>query len=108
MSAQTDYWSEAVSNALEDAELSASPEQTRLIVEFIELANENYGQAFYQPSGPHHLQAELDQIKAALERERRKIACRTCRGSGTLRTDGPYHSAESTCYKCRGEGRVDP
>ena len=51
---------------------------------------------------------EIKSAKQEAERERRKIVCKECAGSGFITMNGPYHSFTSQCFKCNGDGRHDP
>ncbi len=101
-----DYWREAVECALDEAGVSATPEQIRDIAEAIEGSADNIGQAFYVPSSP--LLGENERLRRELRTEREKVVCGECKGTGETVSYGPYHSAISSCFKCRGEGKVSP
>jgi len=99
-----DYWEECIAQAMEEAEIKATSEQITLIAHHVEGAHECYGMAFYQPENP--LIGELAETKLALKRERSKVHCDQCNGSGSITTPGPYRSSTSQCWKCHGEGRI--
>ena len=50
MSAEDDYWSECIWSAAEECDLKLTAEQHKCLAESVQVAHENYGMAFYQPS----------------------------------------------------------
>lgn len=98
-----DYWRECVEIALSEAGVAATPDQIKEIAWSIQGGAENIGQAFYQPESP--LIGENENLRRELRTERDKVLCRDCNGRGRIITQGPYHSFDSQCSKCRGEGR---
>lgn len=100
-----DYWGECISEALEDAGLPATPEQISTIASWVEGAHENFRTAFGYDAIPNPLTEENTKLKRELKREQDKIICAECKGEGRLINHGPYHSSDSECWKCRGEGR---
>ena len=48
---------------------------------------------------------EIAELKKQVQAERDKIQCKPCGGKGYIVEYGPCHSSESTCWKCRGNGR---
>ncbi len=105
-SAQKDYWTECVEIAFCDAGIAATPEQIEIVAGAVEGGHENYGMAFYQPPSGEHTESEVARLKRELSEERRKVVCGECKGVGRVTEQGPYHSYNSECSKCRGEGRV--
>lgn len=79
------YWNECLAAACEEAGVNATSDQIAVIAGSVEVANER--------------------LKRELREERSKMPCSSCGGSGRIITQGPSHSAESECSKCRGEGR---
>lgn len=106
--AHRSYWYEVIEEAFCEEKIIATPEQIDSIAGFAECAHENYGMAFYQPSGPSQVQIDLDAMRKELSDERRKIHCEECNGTGTTHTYGGTFMSTSQCYKCRGEGRHAP
>lgn len=104
-----EYWSECVANALDENGVAATSEQVESIARDIQCSHENYGMAFYSPPASElPVFGELRDARKELARERAKVPCRVCRGSGMITTIGPHHSCTSQCWKCRGQGRHDP
>lgn len=62
--------------------------------------------AFYQPESP--IIGELADAKRALRAEQEKVICRVCNGHGRITSQGPYHSSNSQCHKCNGDGKHKP
>lgn len=102
------YWEECIREALDEAGIRATDEQIDIIVEWVEGAHENYGMAHGHDAIPNPLRFEVNELKQKLKREQEKVICVECSGSGRIISYGPYHSADSECYRCRGEGRHLP
>lgn len=103
-----DYWRECVSESLEDAGIVATKEQIETVTSWVEGAHENFSMAHGHDCIPNPLVSENESLKRELSNERNKVVCRECNGHGRTTTQGPYHSSNSECYKCRGEGKVNP
>lgn len=103
-----DYWKEAVSCALDEAGITASDEQIEQIAGAMESSHENYGMAFGHDCIPNPLQLENARLSRELRVEREKIVCKECKGKGRIISHGPYHSSDTQCWVCRGEGKVSP
>lgn len=107
-----DYWRESVEIALDEAGVTATDEQIEEIAGAIEISHENYGMAMGHDVASVNLagerERETERLKSEIERERAKITCRECNGSGWQTTHGPIHNCTSQCWKCRGAGRHDP
>lgn len=101
-----DYWQECIAEAFEDAGITATKEQIETVVSWVEGAHENYGMATGSDCIPNPLVLENESLKKELTKERDKVICEECNGKGRIITQGPCHSSNSECYKCRGEGRV--
>ena len=108
MSAQQDYWTECLECSFDEAGIVATPEQIESVSRDVEVSHENYGMAFYQPSGPSQIEIDLKETRRLLAAERDKIICRDCNGRGRIITQGPYHSSNMHCDKCNGDGRHAP
>lgn len=100
-----DYWVESVEVALKEAGVAATASQIREVASCIEVDHENYGMAHGYDVIPNPLEAENKRLADELHRERSKVICEECKGSGWIITQGPYHSYESQCSRCGGEGR---
>ena len=101
------YWLECASDACESAGISASSEQVRKIAESVKISHENYGMAFPVPSG-NPVESEVKRLRRLLAEEKEKVVCKYCGGSGRIVSQGPSHSSNSECLRCRGEGRRKP
>jgi hypothetical protein len=100
------YWEECLAESLDEHGVTATKEQLALIAKDVAGAHECYGMSFHQPENP--LVRELDVTRAALKREQEKVGCKVCKGSGRIISHGPYHSSNSQCDKCHGEGKHQP
>lgn len=98
------YWEECIASSLDEHGITVTSEQITAIAADIAGAHECYGMAFYTPENP--ALSELREAKAELQKEREKVVCRPCGGRGRIITPGPYHSSDSQCCKCNGEGKV--
>jgi len=99
------YWKECITEAFEDAGIDATEDQINTVTSWVEGAHENYGMATGRDCIPNPLQSENRRLQEALKTEQEKITCPECNGSGLYKTQGPYHSAEGQCFRCRGDGR---
>lgn len=108
----SDYWREAVEIALNDTGVVATDKQVDDIAGSIEISHENYGMAHGHDVASANYSAarqrEIDEAWRAVERERNKVHCRVCDGTGWITTSYGTMSATSQCWKCRGDGRHDP
>jgi hypothetical protein len=101
------YWEEALCCALDEAGIPLpAADKLELAVQVIEGAFENYGMAHGHDCIPNPREGEIEKLQKELRRERNKVHCETCNGRGRVETLGPYHSSVSSCWKCKGEGRV--
>ncbi len=103
---ERDYWTECIETAFEENGITATPEQIDAVAGDVEVCHDNYGMAFYTPSGDGR-DTEIKQLKAELEKERNKRICPECKGRGRIISQGPCHSSDSECYECRGDGTVE-
>lgn len=103
-----DYWDECIRTAFEESGITATEEQIEGIVETVKGGFENYGLAHGYECISNPLSEELNNLKKQLEKEKRKIHCEECNGRGSITVNGPLHSATSSCYKCKGEGKYLP
>jgi DnaJ-class molecular chaperone len=105
-----EYWKECISEALEDAGLSATNAQIETIAEWVEGAHENYGMAhgYDVISSPAESQAEKElrelkeQIRKHDEWVNRTKPCKACTSTGIV-LDG--WGRDQTCDNCDGKGR---
>lgn len=103
-----DYWEECVKEAFEDEGIAATDKQISGVVGWVEGAHENYGMAHGHDCISNLLEGENKELKRKLKDERDKVLCEECNGKGSITHNGPCHSATSSCWKCRGEGRYLP
>lgn len=106
-----DYWQESFECAMEEAGAGdllrqLTKEQREEIGGALAGADENRSMAFPTPESP--LRADNSRLERRLKWEREREGCPQCKGRGRLITYGPYHSADSECWKCRGDGKVHP
>jgi hypothetical protein len=102
------YFSECLSEALEVVGVPISDEQLLAVAQSVTSAHENIGMAFYSPPAGEYLTQEIQQLKRDLAREKALIQCPNCNGTGRIYSQGPVHSSDSQCMKCRGAGKVSP
>ena len=103
-----DYWKECISESFDEHGIKATDEQIECVAGDVEGAHENHGMAHGHDCIPNPLETELKELKASLKKEQSKIHCTTCAGLGRIITPGPYHSADSECWRCHGEGKCIP
>ena len=59
----------------------------------------------YQPPVSDPSREEIARLQRELAKERAKVGCRLCNGTGRLHgTAGPWHT-NTQCWKCNGEGK---
>ena len=106
------YWIECVALGAEECGALLTPEQIECIADSVMGGVENYGMASGNDVATANLHAvkerEKDDLRKQVQRERAKVPCKICDGTGQIITQGPYHSSQSRCFKCEGEGRHDP
>ena len=64
-----DHWDECISEALDDAGITATKEQIKNIAGWVQGAHENYGMAYGHDCIPNPLQTEIDTLKKKREKE---------------------------------------
>jgi DnaJ-class molecular chaperone len=101
-----DYYKECIEEAFEDAKITATKEQMDTVISWVEGAAENEGLATGRECIPNPVQLENEALKSNLEREKEKAICPACNGHGRIVTQGPCHSSDSECFKCRGDGFI--
>ena len=99
-----DYWKECISEAFCDVGIKATDEQIENVVGWVEGAHENYGMATGQECIPNPMQSEVEQLKAAHEKEikdrdRREFAYRkSVANRRGVSVDTVYLDGDSVIY----------
>ena len=62
------YWEECITEALEEAGVTATKKQIDFIVGWVEGAHENYGMAYGHECIPNPLAADIDKLKSQLRK----------------------------------------
>ncbi|KPA87035.1 hypothetical protein PF66_06380 [Pseudomonas asplenii] len=104
---RTDYYAEGLAESFEEHGITATREQIKAVASDVAAWAESIGMAFQVPAGDPR-DSELADLRKQLDRERNKVICRECKGSGEYVSRGPHHSSFGRCFKCRGEGRHAP
>ncbi len=99
----TEYWNEAATMALEEANLSASAEQLKIISENLAIAAQQQSMAFGDFDAPRD--NELEKVKHELKIEKEKRVCFQCCGHGVIVSNDGVRTSHSSCFKCKGVGR---
>lgn len=106
-----EYWLEHAEIAMDEAKLDATPEQLDTIAGVIESAHEFYSQSMGHDVATANWQGargrEIEDLKKAVQRERDKVTCSECT-NGRIITYYLNRRSDSQCWKCNGDGRVDP
>ena len=104
----SEYWTECICEAFEDAGLTATDEQIATVASWVDGAHEYYGMAHGHECIPNPLLEETARLTRELKVEREKVHCRNCNGRGRIISYGPSHSSDFDCWICHGEGRHAP
>ncbi len=99
-----DYWKECISEALDEAGLTATQEQIDNIAESVQGSHENYSMYMGYECIPNPLKAENEKLTKQIRDEKRKVICEMCDGKGRIINHGPSFSTDSECTRCRGAG----
>jgi hypothetical protein len=102
------YWKESIEAALDEAGLTATPDQIETITKCVEISHDQYGMAFGHDCIPNPLKLENEQLKRELKVEQSKIACKECHGRGNITENFGTRSSTSRCDRCNGEGKHLP
>ena len=106
------YWEECVAVAIEEAGISATDEQLKIMTEVVEGGHDNYsmssGHDLTTDSFESESKSELRHLKAENERiqkwKDKTEPCRNCTGTGTV--GGGRFQGVASCQECNGEGRI--
>jgi hypothetical protein len=101
-----DYFADCLAESFDEHGVTSTPEQLKAVAKDVALAQENIGMAFYEPENPAI--RELSDTKRELAKERSKIGCRPCGGTGRLRYNSGPWGVDTQCDKCHGEGKHVP
>ena len=106
----TDYWVDAISEAFEDASITATQKQIAIVAAWASGAHENYSMAHGHDCIPDPRKLEVERLQKELAIERAKVVCPGCGGRGSITTNAEFcdRSSTSGCWKCHGEGKVSP
>ena len=105
-----DYWEECISEAFEDAGITATKEQLNIVASWVDGAHESYGLATGRDVADANFISdearELERIKQDIENKRLwecgTKPCKICTTTGIVQ-DG--WGRDTTCHNCDGEGR---
>lgn len=101
-----EYWAECLSEAFDEAGITATAEQIRICSEIVEGARQEIGMAFHQPASPYP--REIKMLEAKLKAEREKVGCLPCNGRGRIVDQAGPWATNTQCWKCHGEGKHAP
>ena len=62
-----DYWKECISEAFDEAGITATEEQIAMVAGDVQVSHENYGMAFGHDCIPNPLEAEVKKLKDELK-----------------------------------------
>lgn len=101
------YWIEGVASSLDEHGVAATADQIAAIADDMLGGASVQGEYSYQPRGT--VESEADRLGKELRRERAKVTCRSCNGTGNITEPvGTSHWSHSQCDRCNGAGRHDP
>ena len=106
-----EYWKECISEAIDEAGITATDKQINIVASWVEGAHENYSLAngYDCIQSPVESRAEQKLKELQLENEKRDEwirttkPCKYCLTTGIVQ-DGWNRDVE--CMNCRGKGRV--
>ena len=105
-----DYWKECISEAFDDAGITASDEQIDTVASWAEEAHEDYGMAMGLDVASQNLRAEQDskveRLEKELQQEHNKRGCTKCGGRGYFVENYGTRSGRIDCRHCGGTGKV--
>jgi len=100
------YWKECISEAFDEAEITATKEQIDAVASFVKGAHETYGEVHGHYFIPDPRDAENDRLATELKKERDRVGCMTCGGRGYFVVPaGTSHISYDDCSDCNGEGK---
>ena len=102
------YWREALECALDEIGASdkLTKEEIAAVAASLEASAECQSMAFGYDCIPNPQTLEIEELKRKLDIERKKVVCKECSGKGSITINFGTRSSTSTCYICRGEGKV--
>ena len=105
----TDYWTECVSEAFDDAGLTATDDQIDTVASWVEGAHENYSTAMGYDVASRNYHAEqkskFEKLEKELQREQNKRGCTHCGGHGYFVENYGTRSGQVECHHCGGTGK---
>jgi len=106
----SDYWTDCISEAFDDAGLSATSEQIDIVASWAEGAHEHFGMAMGHDVASSNFRAEQDskieKLERELQKEQNKRGCTKCRGHGYFIENYGTRSGQTECHHCGGTGKV--
>lgn len=106
MSYKQEYWQETLSELFDHYGIKVTASVLEKISADVAQSHDCYGESTGELSIQNPLSEENSQLKKQLKREKDKMICEQCSGTGGEWIDGPYHSSYSDCYKCDGTGFI--
>lgn len=105
-----EYWRITSEDALCEAGLDVNEDQITTVGLWFQRAAEMHGEYTGAYLIPDPMREENAKLLTLLNKEIAKVFCRECQGTGRITENfGPAgRSSNSQCWKCHGEGRLDP
>jgi len=98
------YWEECISDAFDQAGMTASMDQIEIVARLVKSGHDCYGMAHGNDSIRNPLESENKRLKLDLENERGKGICEKCLGDGNVVEDVLGRLCVSECQRCGGDG----
>ena len=102
------YFHETVSEALDQEGIDATEKQIENIAEAVQIAHDMYSEYMGHQHIPNPIKTKNEKLKKELEKERNKVGCDKCNGTGSIREQWLDRCSTHTCPKCNGEGKYLP
>jgi hypothetical protein len=103
-----EIWEECIAEGLAEAGIEATKDQIQTVASYAQGLHENYGTYTGDEHIPNPIKQENDELKRKLKHEQELVHCKPCNGTGRIITPGPYHSSDTQCWQCSGNGKVHP
>ena len=100
------YWDSSLRDIFDECGIETSESTMKEVVEAVENAADLQFEYSGEQFIPNPLTTELNEVKRALEIEKRLTTCKACSGYGEINCNDGIKISSSTCTECKGNGKV--